>query len=244
MRERAQKGFVALSEAPARQRSWVLGEEYDTNAADPNRVAFDHHGFLVVKGFANVAECDKMRGAMADFIEDWVPGQEVTVFRTDQDQLKAQSASDYFFGSSDRVHFFTEPGATEEDGSLKEGIPKERGLNKVGHGLHKDQGVFEAYSTSERLCSLVRSLGWVDPVLPQSMYIFKQPMIGGEVTAHQDSTFLYTTPRQTCLGLWLALHPATLENGCLWVRPGSHREGVRRVFARKERFLGKGSLNG
>lgn len=166
------------------------------------------------------------------------------MFRTDQDQLKAQSASDYFFGSSDRVHFFTEPGATEEDGSLKEGIPKERGLNKVGHGLHKDQGVFEAYSTSERLCSLVRSLGWVDPVLPQSMYIFKQPMIGGEVTAHQDSTFLYTTPRQTCLGLWLALHPATLENGCLWVRPGSHREGVRRVFARKERFLGKGSLNG
>ena len=99
MRERAQKGFVALSEAPARQRSWVLGEEYDTNAADPNRVAFDHHGFLVVKvmrpkpgwcchpvtfaptadnttatgkiqGFANVAECDKMRGAMADFIEE------------------------------------------------------------------------------------------------------------------------------------------------------------------------------
>jgi phytanoyl-CoA hydroxylase len=43
---------------------------------------------------------------------------------------------------------------------------------------------------------------------------------------------LYTTPRQTCLGLWLALDPATLENGCLWARPGSHREPVRRKFVR------------
>lgn len=48
----------------------------------------------------------------------------------------------------------------------------------------------------------------------------------------QDSSFLYTTPRQTCLGLWLSLHAATLENGCLWARPGSHREPVRRLFVR------------
>ena len=32
----------------------------------------------------------------------------------------------------------------------------------------------------------------------------------------QDSTFLFTEPHQTCLGLWLALDDATLENGCLW----------------------------
>lgn len=68
-------------------------------------------------------------------------------------------------------------------------------------------------------------------------YIFKQPKIGGEVTAHQDSTFLYTCPRQTCLGLWLALEDATLLNGCLWVRPGSHRECVRRVFCRNPKHF-------
>ena len=54
------------------------------------------------------------------------------------------------------------------------------------------------------------------------------------MTSHQDSTFLHTEPRQTCLGLWLALHPATLENGCLWVRPGSHKERLRRRFARTQ----------
>jgi len=75
------------------------------------------------------------------------------------------------------------------------------------------------------------------------MYIFKQAIIGGEVTSHQDSTFLYTTPKQTCIGLWLALDEATLENGCLWVRPGSHKERVRRQFVRNPEHFGK-SLTG
>jgi hypothetical protein len=50
----------------------------------------------------------------------------------------------------------------------------------------------------------------------QSMYIFKQPRIGGPVDAHQDSTFLYTTP-QSVTGFWWAVEDATLNNGCLYV---------------------------
>ena len=83
----------------------------------------------------------------------------------------------------------------------------------------------------------MRELGYEDPVVPQSMYIFKQARVGGEVTSHQDSTFLYTTPRQTCLGLWLALDDATVENGCLWIRPGSHMERVRRRFSRNQSYF-------
>jgi len=50
------------------------------------------------------------------------------------------------------------------------------------------------------------------------MYIFKQPNIGGEVTCHQDSTFIYNDP-VAIAGLWFALEDATLENGCLWLFP-------------------------
>lgn len=57
------------------------------------------------------------------------------------------------------------------------------------------------------------------------------------MTSHQDSTFLYTTPRQTCLGLWLALEDTTLLNGCLWVRPGSQEESVRRCFRRNPEYF-------
>jgi phytanoyl-CoA hydroxylase len=63
------------------------------------------------------------------------------------------------------------------------------------------------------------------------MYIFKNPRIGGEVTCHQDATFLFTDPI-TCVGLWFALEDATLENGCLWAIPGGHRLGLRNRFLR------------
>ena len=59
--------------------------------------------------------------------------------------------------------------------------------NKVGHGLHIADPVFQAYSESNKVALLARALGWVDPVLPQSMYIFKQPLDGDAVTSHQVS---------------------------------------------------------
>ena len=97
-------------------------------------------------------------------------------------------------------------------------------LNKIGHGLHLiPNSAFQRYTTSDPVRHLLTDLGWRDPVVPQSMYIFKQPnQIGGIVNSHQDSTFLYTNPYPTCIGLWLALDDATIENGCLWVRPCSH----------------------
>jgi Phytanoyl-CoA dioxygenase (PhyH) len=44
---------------------------------------------------------------------------------------------------------------------------------------------------SEKMQSLFRSLAFKRPLPVQSMYICKQPKIGGEVVPHQDSTFLW-----------------------------------------------------
>ncbi len=78
-------------------------------------------------------------------------------------------------------------------------------------------------------------LGIERPLLLQGMYIFKQPRIGGEVTCHQDSTFLYTEP-QNIIGLWFALEDATVENGCLWAIPGGHKLGLEiNLEAKRER---------
>jgi len=239
MRERAATQITKLTQAaeqaPAQCTSWVTHQQYDRKSlgSDANdRAFFDQHGFLHIKGFASAEETEGMLNQMSDIIEDWEPTSCVT-FRTDDQQEGAQASSDYFMSSSDKVHFFTEVDATDESGALLEGLSKHESLNKVGHGLHLDVPQFGPYSTSDKVGNLARSLGWNDPVIPQSMYIFKQPRIGGEITSHQDSCFLWTEPRQSCLGLWLALHDANLENGCLWVRPGSHTEPVRRRFARK-----------
>jgi phytanoyl-CoA hydroxylase len=69
-------------------------------------------------------------------------------------------------------------------------------------------------------------LGMVDPLLLQSMYIFKQPHIGGEVTCHTDHTYLWTEPRSV-IGFWFAIDDATTENGCMWALPCGHRIPVK-----------------
>ena len=197
----------------------------------PDRAAFERDGFVVLRGFCSGAECEGMMQSMGALVDAWAPA-ELSVFRTDGGQQKAQGSDDYFMSSGDKVRFFLEQGAVDgESGGLRKGLPKARALNKVGHALHSEVPAFRDYSQSAKLRGAVRALGWKEPALVQSMYIFKQPRIGGEVTPHQDSAFLRTEPL-SCLGCWLALQPATEANGCLWARPGSHREPLRRRFVR------------
>ncbi|KAL6543814.1 hypothetical protein OROGR_010311 [Orobanche gracilis] len=105
--------------------------------------------------------------------------------------------------------------------------------SKAPNSLHEKDPVFKSFSSSEKVSSLLFSLGYRRPVIIQSMYIFKQPGIGGEVVPHQDNSFLYTNPT-TCTGLWLALEDATITNGCLWAIPGSHKDGLVRRFIRDD----------
>jgi phytanoyl-CoA hydroxylase len=72
------------------------------------------------------------------------------------------------------------------------------------------------------MAAVTRDVGFVDPLLLQSMYIFKQPRIGGEVNCHTDHTFLWTEP-VSVVGFWIAIDDATIENGCMWALPGGHR---------------------
>jgi phytanoyl-CoA hydroxylase len=99
----------------------------------------------------------------------------------------------------------------------------------VGHALHDLDPVFERFSRRPALAALVGELGLERPLLLQSMYIFKQPRIGGEVVCHQDAAFLHAEPLSV-LGLWFALEDATLENGCMQASPGGHRGPLRSRF--------------
>jgi hypothetical protein len=58
----------------------------------------------------------------------------------------------------------------------------------------------------------------------QSMLFLKPPGLPGQAW-HQDERYIPTRDR-SLVGAWVALDDATIENGCLWVIPGSHRAGV------------------
>jgi phytanoyl-CoA hydroxylase len=174
--------------------------------------SFTDDGVAVLPQFCDAAEVAAMKGRMAQLIAEWDPADaKGSVFHTYGNEKLNQ---DYFLESAATVKFFLEAEAVDKDtGLVKAEMDKSEIINKVGHALHFLDPVFRDFSQSDKVKRLVKSLGYKDPVLPQSMYIFKQGKIGGEVTSHQDSTYLFTTPHQTCLGLWLALDDATVENG-------------------------------
>jgi phytanoyl-CoA hydroxylase len=151
---------------------------------------------------------------------------QLSIFSTkEQNRLR----DEYFLNSGDKIRFFFEEDAFRPDRTLKQS--KERSINKIGHALHDLDPVFDEFSRTLALGRLIADLRVEAPSLLQSMYIFKQPKIGGEVACHQDSTFLYTDPPDI-VGLWFALEDATLENGCLWAIPGGHKLGLRSRWVR------------
>ncbi|XP_051892858.1 phytanoyl-CoA dioxygenase domain-containing protein 1 isoform X2 [Pristis pectinata] len=160
-----------------------------------------------------------------------VPRHLRTEFSTQEaEQIKAQGSTDYFLTSGDKIRFFFESGVFDSKGDFLK--PKEKSLNKIGHALHALEPAFKNLTYSLKVQKVAQKLGLQEPVIVQSMYIFKQPRIGGEVTPHQDATFLYTEPPGNVIGFWIALEDATEENSCLWFIPGSHRAPITRRMVR------------
>jgi phytanoyl-CoA hydroxylase len=187
---------------------------------------FRDAGFLVLEGFADASECDQLRARAETLVQEFDPAEVVSIFSTrEQNRI----ADEYFMTSGDKIRFFFEENAFSPDGTLK--YEKERSINKIGHALHDLDPLFDRFSRSDRVRELAKAIGLENALLVQSMYIFKQPNIGGEVTCHQDSTFIYTEPIDIA-GLWFALEDATIENGCLWAIPGGHRNGLKSRWVR------------
>jgi phytanoyl-CoA hydroxylase len=190
--------------------------------------AYDRDGFLVMENFVDAPACDRLRARAATLVRDFDPKGVVSVFSTHE---QTRTSDEYFLESGDKIRFFFEENAFHSDGTLRQS--KEHSINKIGHALHDLDPLFNEFSRTPQIKQLVSNLGVVDPLLLQSMYIFKQPRIGGEVSCHQDATFLYTEPLRL-VGLWFALEDATIENGCLWAIPGGHRLGLKSRFVRAE----------
>lgn len=192
---------------------------------DDDRAAWERDGYLVIHDAVSEAACRELMARAEEIVAE-AAEDPVSVFSTHE---QTRTSDEWFLGSGSAVRCFFEEEAFDADGELV--VPLERAINKIGHAQHDLDDTYDRFARAEVFARTAEALGPERPLLLQSMHIFKQPRIGGEVTCHQDATFLPTDP-QSVMGLWVALEDATIGNGCLWAEPGGHRGPLRRVFSR------------
>ena len=181
-------------------------------------------GFLVLENAIPEFELARLKSAALQIVDEFDIDTHRTVFSTrDRDSGR----DDYFFESSQNIHCFLEEDALDENGTLLK--PTRLAINKIGHAMHDLNPVFRDFCHQPLFGAALRGIGYQRPLLWQTMYIFKQPHIGGEVRWHQDASYLISeSPGVT--GVWVAIEDATNNNGCLWVQPGGHHSPLREVY--------------
>ena len=92
------------------------------------------------------------------------------------------------------------------------------------HFPHKISGLFREYVAHPSITRVLTEIIGPNVKCMQSMIFMKSKGTPGQAW-HQDEVFIPTTDR-SLVGAWIALDQATIDNGCLWVIPGSHRPGV------------------
>ncbi len=189
---------------------------------------FHNNGYLLLPQFKQASEVAALRQWAVDVVDAFDASRVKSIFTT-QDQ--SRTVDDYFMTSATNISCFFEEEAFDAAGQLKQ--PKAQSINKIGHAMHDLDPLVSAFSRGPKLAALAHSLGLAQPQIWQSMVIFKQPRIGGEVGWHQDATFFETDPI-TVTTFWFALEDATLQNGCLWVQPGGHRGPLRERFVKTQ----------
>ncbi|MBI4581449.1 MAG: phytanoyl-CoA dioxygenase family protein [Planctomycetes bacterium] len=78
-----------------------------------------------------------------------------------------------------------------------------------------------------RCLALARRLLGPDVAFDFDMLIDKAPETNTSTPWHQDAAYWPDLPDKRAASFWVALDPATRENGCMWFVPGSHGQPMR-----------------
>ena len=164
------------------------------------------HGWLSVRGVLNADEVATAQDAVGDLLGRRVPGFKGLMYER---------------AARGRIGQMTEAERQDAVRKLFRFAPFEPRL--------------AALTQHPALTAICRSLlGGQTPELFQDMALLKPPRIGREKPWHQDHAFFNYPIETKFVGVWIALDPATLENGCMRVLDGGHLPGPRLHFRRRD----------
>ena len=97
-------------------------------------------------------------------------------------------------------------------------------LRKMSHLAFFDE-VFQVHARNEKILDVVESLLGPDLKFYQDQLFMKPPKIGSRQAYHQDAPLGFHIDPPEMVTCWAALDQAVIENGCLWMLPGTHQFG-------------------
>lgn len=98
---------------------------------------------------------------------------------------------------------------------------RQKAIRKVFNFASADERL-DAVMLDPALLGVLSRLGLRNPTLYQAMALLKGPR-GREKPWHQDRAYFDTPLEDRVIGVWIALDPATPENGCMHIMPGQHQ---------------------
>lgn len=91
------------------------------------------------------------------------------------------------------------------------------------HFPHKISPVIKDFLFQEKIVNVLKNVVSPNVKCMQSMLFVKGPGKAGQAW-HQDEFYIPTRDK-SLIGVWIAIDDASIENGCLWIIPGSHKPG-------------------
>lgn len=172
---------------------------------DDHIETFGREGFLAIDGFFTADEVGASLDGMVRLIDGNVPGFRGLQFEAGARKLMATLPSE----------------------SRQDHVRKLTGFTQFDARLH-------AIATHPRMLAMVRRLIGAEPAIFEDKALIKPPRLGREKPWHQDHAY-WNLPLDTrIVTAWIALDAATEANGCMYLIPGSHREGAVVHFKRRD----------
>ena len=165
-------------------------------------------GFLAVNDFFTEREIDAALAGVMDLIDGKIPEVRSAVVQ-------------YEASTRDRLG----TSSVEERRDM---------VRKLYHFVDDEPRLRAIADHPQLLKTVSRLLGTTKPELFQDQAMLKPRGIGREKPWHQDHAFFDLPLGTPIIGCWIALDEARPENGCMHVKPGTHKEGPVVHFERRD----------
>lgn len=181
---------------------------------------FQEKGYLAWNNVLSEDEVAEARKGLSQIIEEHAFNEDRSLFRPSKNGGNAS-----FKSRSTNMFFETEAGYQPSPEQRQDIELKVRKLM----WFEKDAPIFQEIAFKHpkirQVLSAILGEGFT---MFQSMALLKPPFLGSEKPWHQDNAYFSVTPLDAIVGIWIALDPATAENGCMHVLEGAHKTGALR----------------